>query len=1098
MPSPAEIVAALVSRHELEQQQQQQQRQEEDGNNDMAASTEKSRTSTPSITDKSAFPALGTNTLCSSPKAQSPATWGPKMKAPPISSTPVLKSTTSTTAASKTNGNGYAHKAKTSTIQEAFSLDIEDQLNVTRPEFIKILTFVMQETKTSIECTNSQHTKKRTFLITGKPEEVKLAKRLVIKKLTKPVKIKFLVPAKLRSRIIGQGGKNLKPIISVNEVKIEIGDEEEVNNENESGNGNGNGNGNAEADDNEKDDDDDIFSKTVQITIDGDIEGSKRAKNQILAIVKEETKNLSSKVALNDIVKPFANAELKSIVEKYPDLDFSIPDYKSSRNSIVIVGDRESVLEAKSDIKAALEKLNNEITVEEVPIPKTKHQFLPIDDVLEKCNVLIQLPKEDEQNVKFVGEKENIKQAQEEARKVTSQYKVEILDMSKAHKGNLKHVKAVAVLLNKTGAFKQIGLSNDVTINVPSAKVLQSQPQSQSYIPIEIVSKGGENNIKAAKKAIVNQVNKITPDQTKTIDDIDEFFFRKIDEKIKELAKTEGVDYVVLGNIITLFKSQDKQAEEEEEAEDFDVDDDVADSNSTLEAFNKVDSALDELRQLATRLTTESLGVTSNDLQAVSGPKGTTLKSILASVEPNTAAVEFGENVIRIHGINTSVAVIKKEIEAVLAEAKEYPDGYFTTISIPSQVVSRLIGKNGSFLNSLRDEFGVKIDVPLVENGTSNNNNSNSNKRDEGKQVEVTIRGVKKNVEEAKLRILSTTKKWADETLVRLKVENQYHRRIIGAQGIYINRLQDKYNVRIRFPSPDAPLSTTFSDAPKSKDEVTIKGPSKGVAKASEELQELYQFEKENGFKQTLKIPSKAISRVIGKSGGTIKDIADGTGVEYKFKRDDKDNHEEKDGYVELELTGSKSGLKESVSKIQEIIDEIENFTTRTIKVEPQYHRDLVGPYGSIMKQIISQAGGDNLPRNKYNRLLTIPNEGSGSDEVVSQGDKTIVDKIVAAVEKIVEEKKATVVEELELAKEKHRFIIGPGGSIRSEIEREYKVGLNIPRKDEESSVIKIKGLPESIELAKAKIEELTKDKKVGGSKRVKPDTVEQSEIVEH
>lgn len=75
------------------------------------------------------------------------------MKTPISSSTP---SPAPVQAPRQTNGL----KSKVSTIQEAFSLDVEDQLNVARPEFIKILTFVKQETKTNIECTTSQHTKR--------------------------------------------------------------------------------------------------------------------------------------------------------------------------------------------------------------------------------------------------------------------------------------------------------------------------------------------------------------------------------------------------------------------------------------------------------------------------------------------------------------------------------------------------------------------------------------------------------------------------------------------------------------------------------------------------------------------------------------------------------------------------------------------------------------------------------------------------------------------------------------------------------------------------------------------------------------------------
>ena len=1097
MPSPAEIIAARLNRdsedYELKQEL------EYKNVDDAVSTTSSTRASTPSITDESAFPALGMKSSNGSgagagagagaASTHATTNWGPTMKSPKGVDPASLPSNDPARQAANAKKSTFYPKmrAHQPSVQEAFSLDIEDQLNVSRPEFVKILTFVMQETKTSIECTNSQHTKKRTFLITGKPEEVKSAKRLVVKKLTKPISIKFTVPAALRSRIIGQGGKNLKPIIAANEVKIEIGEEEhDAKNENVSTKNdedssfvNNKAKEEEQEEEEEDEDDDDIFSKTIQITIDGDVEGAKRAKSQILAIVKEETKNLSTKVSLDERVKPFAITELKFLVDKYSDLDFSIPDYKSSRTSLLIVGERESVLEAKSDVKAALEKLSKKITVEEVPIPQTKHQFLPIADVLEKCNVLIQLPKDGEQNVKFVGEKKNIKLAQDEARKVTSQYKVEVLDMSKAHKGNLKHVRAVAVLLNKTGAFKEIAQTNDVTIHVPHAKELQGESSTTSSIPIQIVSKSGDDKIKAARKAIVTQVNKITPEQTKVIDDIDAFFQGKIEETIKDVAKAENVQYVILGTTITLFSAQQKQ---DEEADDFD---DFETADVDQGAFDKINAALTELRQLAAKLTSESLKASQKEIQVVSGPMGTTLKSILASVEPQTVTVKFNEDLINIHGIDSSVVQVKKEIEAVLAEAKEYPDGYSSTVQVPASVVSRLIGRNGANLNALRDEFGVKIDVPLLANG--NVASSASHGKDDGEKVEITVKGVKKNVEEAKANISASAKKWADETLVRLRIEHQYHRRMIGAQGVYINRLQDKYHVKIRFPSADSSSSaqSTFADAPKSKDEVTIKGPSKMVAKAEEELKELYKFEQENGYKETIRIPSKAISRVIGKAGATINDIADGTGVEYKFKRDNAAS-EEKDGFVEVELTGSKSALKEAKAKIQEIIADVENFVVETVKVDPKYHRDLVGPYGSVMKHIITQAGGDNLPRQKYNRLMSIPNEGSGSDEVVCQGDKAIVEKIVQAIEKIVEEKKATISEDYELAKEKHRFIIGPGGSTRSEIEREFKVQLSIPKREDESIVVKIKGLPESIEKAKLKITELTKDKETKNGKKNK------------
>lgn len=990
-------------------------------------------TTTRAISDESAFPALGggkTATAASSSSSfstpSSSSSWGPSMKAPVSSSIPVK---------SISSGN----KFKASTIQDAFSLNEEDQLNVARPEFNKILNYVKTETKTSIESSVSQHTRKRTFLISGKPEEVKLAKRLIIKKLTKPVQANFTIPAKLRSKVIGPQGKTIKPIIQQNEVKIDIAnvdDSDENDDEND-----------------DEDDDENEFGKLVKVTIDGDVEGVQHAKNQILAIVKEETKNLSIKIKVDDLIKPFISRSLESIIGKYHSLDFSIPDYKSNSSLITIIGDRDSALKAKEEVKQIIADLHRKIVIEEVPIPKVKYQFLPIEEILREENVLIKLPTKPDGNVEFIGEPKKINVAKERARKATSQYKVEVLDMSKAHKGNLKHVKAVATLLNENGTFEQIAKDNEVVINAPTKKQLGGEDITS--IPIEIIVKVEEfEKTKKAKSAIVSVVNKITPDQTKVVTDIDPFFIDKVDETIKDSCAANNVQYVIFNNEIILFYVASTK-----ELDDFD------DFEDYSENLLKVDESLNELRELAKDLKSITLTVTSSDQSHVSGPRNSTLKSILSNVKPNSVNVQLHtpkNNEITIKGIKSQVDIVKKEIESVIADAVQYKDGYKETIEVPSTVLPRLIGKNGANLNELRQEFGVKIDAT-----------DDKESKEKSEKATIEIIGVKRNVEAAKLKISSLSKKWADETVERLKIDSKFHKRMIGPKGVYINRLQEKYNVRIRFPSENE-LAANFNDSPKHKDEVTVKGPSKGVAKAVGELNELLQFEKENGFTQIVKIPGKSIARVIGKAGETIKDISDGTGVEYRFNRDTEKEKEQ--GYAEVELTGSKSALKEAISKIEEIIEEVENHVTMELNVPRKYHRELIGQGGSKMKQIISKAGGDDLPKNKYHRLLNIPKEGEDTDEITSSGDKSIVEKVIEIVKQFIAEKEASITEEIDLLKEKHKFIVGPGGSIRHSLQDEFGVTIEIPRPNDESSIVKVIGLPEKVELAKAKINELTKD----------------------
>jgi polyribonucleotide nucleotidyltransferase len=67
----------------------------------------------------------------------------------------------------------------------------------------------------------------------------------------------------------------------------------------------------------------------------------------------------------------------------------------------------------------------------------------------------------------------------------------------------------------------------------------------------------------------------------------------------------------------------------------------------------------------------------------------------------------------------------------------------------------------------------------------------------------------------------------ADETTETLKIPRQYHSSIIGQQGKYIQRLQDKYGVKINI-GKDV-----------NADEVQIRGGKKGVSQAKNEIQEV-------------------------------------------------------------------------------------------------------------------------------------------------------------------------------------------------------------------------------------------------------------------
>lgn len=989
-----------------------------------------------SLGDQSAFPVLGGG-ASSHASASATTSWGPLSKGGPLGvPTPALAPRPAEALKSA--------KFKSSTLQEAFSLDAEDQLNVNRPEFVKILTSIKAATGASIECTISQHTKRRTFLISGKPEQVKNAKRLVIRKLTKPIAISFQIPAKVRAKVIGAQGRTLKPIIAQTETKIDIGLVDPSASPSPA-------DGELDADD--------VFAQTVPVTLEGDAEGCKQAKQLILEIVKEETKNLQIKVAVSEQMRPFAKAALKELVDKAHEdgsLEFTLPSAKAG-SAVIILGDRAQALEAREEVRAALDAFELSLVSLKVQIPVAQHQLLPTDEILEQYLVLIR--PEGDRDVQFVGQEANIFAAQKAAKAAIADYCIEVLDMSKAHKGNLAHVRAVAAMFTKYGVFSAIAAEHGVRINVPDLALAHDPPA----LPVEIIVKSADSpTAKQTRRAIVSAVNAVTPDQTREISDLDLFFEDKF---TAALDAVPGAKHVTLDGKLMLF---DYGSDAPADLDDF------GDAESSV--LEDCMQALVPVYELQKNFTTEVLDVPAASQKYIEGPNGSTLRTVLARVPKDSVHVRLhsdgtatAADKVYVQGLQTHVKEVTRELLDIVAEASEYSSqgGYSTVVEVPTFVLSRVIGKGGAGLNSLREEYGVELEVERERDARERD------ARDEDKSARtgITIRGIRRNAEGAKKALASVAAKLADETLVRMQIENRYHRRIIGPSFSAINRLQDRYNVKIRFPSE---LQAGHSDAPANEHEVTIRGSSKAVARAEHELKQLHQYEKENGLTSIVQVPTKAISRVLGKDSNNIKDIAAATGIEYRFTGDRK--QEEESGMVGLELTGSRAALSEAEAKIRATVSEVENSITKTLTVNPKYIRDLVGPGGSVMRGMISKAGGDGLSRKQYSRLITVPEEGLGLGEVVFEGDKAIVDKLVAQVEQLVAQREALVDDTCHVAKDKHRLIIGPGGSTRAALQEEFGVRINIPSQESSSSDISLHGLPEQIVQLKAKLAELTRD----------------------
>jgi hypothetical protein len=90
---------------------------------------------------------------------------------------------------------------------------------------------------------------------------------------------------------------------------------------------------------------------------------------------------------------------------------------------------------------------------------------------------------------------------------------------------------------------------------------------------------------------------------------------------------------------------------------------------------------------------------------------------------------------------------------------------------------------------------------------------------------------------------------------------------------------------------------------------------------------------------------------------------------------------------------------------------------------------------------MVVDAGGPD-DKSQTTRIIKFPAQDSNETAVRVEGDKAVVEKIVAAIKAFVEQKENTTTDTLEVAPEKHRRLIGRDGETRKGIESQFNVSF--------------------------------------------------------
>ncbi|KAF9584251.1 hypothetical protein BGW38_007078 [Lunasporangiospora selenospora] len=902
-----------------------------------------------------------------------------------------------------------------------------------------IIKTVMISSGARIESTTSQATRMTTFLISGKPETVAKARHGLRSSFAKKENVKYAVPSSARPHLLGSKGKTLINIQKNTGVTINVPKREQTETSFEPAV--------------LSEDDLDAEEEQVFIDIEGDIESIKAAKEEIDAIVSKACRITYRLTTIPTAYYPFISGTNKASVQQQTNTRINMPFHISSQDNeddeeardtaIVIQGERKAIRKAIEIITTVYEELERTTRTMTINIPKRQHRFLvgvkgaSINEIHAATGCTIEIPPVDSPSDSIVvrGPESELIPALSLIMEKANSSQVESVDVGSVHKvaankSKREHARHVTKYLSARNKLRKIEQEHDdVQISVP-------RQDGQIIGTIEIVAKT-RAEVDSARLKVLEAINTLKPSLFDVIH-IEPLLHRHIvgnkGRNINRIREAHGVEVIVPDThsdsteVVLVFEGK----EEGDLA-------DVSKARSTLEA---VKQELEKLANDATDFSTRVLSIPARLHGTIIGPKGSTLNAIMG-LEPTTSvrlglprdgstdtvkksgAPVLNEDSIVVKGPKEEVERVAREIITLAEEAKhqQIMNSYTVTFDIPATASPHVIGKGGANINKLTEQFQVKFDLNDRAAGADDKKKKSAND-----MMEVTIQGVKKSVEAAKETIVKMVEQIADATVVLLTIPVEYHSAMIGSKGQYVRRLEDKYAVRIQFPK----AADLQEDEDSSKlNVVRVSGGKKGVQAAKGELMELLEYEKENNNTLEMIVEPKMLPHIVGRSGAKINEIQQNSGTHIEIRRSSEADEKPE---VRVVINGTKAGLKKAQKAVQDILDAQKSQVEELVPIDIKYHRILIGPGGSTLRDIIAKAGGPPEPSAQAGLVKF----QSANNAVLLKGDKTVVEKLKEVMLAMVTEHDNHVTVAVAIPAAQHRQVIGPQFSNVKEIENRH------------------------------------------------------------
>lgn len=715
--------------------------------------------------------------------------------------------------------------------------------------------------------------------------------------------------------------------------------------------------------------------------IEGDAVAAEMARREIEAIGKERASSMNLRLrSIPPEFFPFIagahNANLREIEERTK-TQIHVPRYDTWQSQpppqeaipgqvkfvpvpekqILISGDRTAAQEARSELERVASELQRQLTLRQLAINRGQHQFILGDgpDALHEfiadtgCAIVLPPASDESEFLTVTGPLDRIDAGINRAMDMATSMQMASIDLSRQHPnapaGAHAHARALTRYLQQRQIIKEIEAMYDARVALP--------PTADGPVTWEVYSRDGKNTIRA-RSDIMNLVQAHPPARVRhvSVDPYCHPFLRS--RSVVKLQDDFGVHLLVPDQldspeVFLIFEGPSAAAPRSEIPRQ-------RPSAADLAAFEKgLQEAQGYLLNVLgdqTDVTAKSVNVPAKYQEKVrkfiargqesQGEDHIPVRALVGEARGRSGAGSQCE--VSLRGRSHSVEDLSRKIEAFVVEQEQddLERGYTTTFDFPQKYANFLIGRRGENINKLREEFDVDI---RVENG------------------KVEVKGPKAKADAAKTRIMNLGKKLQDETTHILKVPAQYHRELIGQRGSQVNRLQDRYAVRVQFPR--AGVSTPVNDdqsvgdaasevggarpnrPQQAADEVIVKGPSKGADSARDEILSLLQWVVDHSHSATVSVAQSQIPALIGQRGREMDMLRADTGAQIDVPgvNDVTDDS----GRVQIKIKGTKQQMQEAKKVLQQRSSDFDASVSKTIEVDKKHHKALIGGGGKYL-----------------------------------------------------------------------------------------------------------------------------------------------------